>query len=182
MAVADYDNRSTSPSSASLNPSASTSIAPTARTDTSAVPLVEAMKGSGLAAIKSPDQPSVLHMYWQDTEGNVLEGDLSTTNLTQLNKNIVVKSSDVKTGTPLSAIVWPSQPFSVSLTIISLVSPTSNGTKLSAYCSTCMLMTLSWPCTRTLIPGCDLTTLSAAPINLLAMELPLLHAPIVRLH
>lgn len=89
------------------------------------------MKYSGLAAVQSSNQQSVLQIYWQDVDGNIFEGDFSITNLTQFKKTMVVNNSSVKTGSPLSAIVWPSQSSSVSLAISCSMLSRSNGDKFA---------------------------------------------------
>lgn len=155
----------------------------TALTSTPPIALVEAMKYSGLAAAQSSDQKSVLHMYWQDTKGNILEGDFSITNFTRYNQTTVVDASDAKTGTPLSVIVWPSQSSSVRVATASLLCSIPNGTEISAYCFTWeQKMTLSWLYRRPQMVGCDRTVSSAAATSLLAMVLPLLRVLIARRH
>lgn len=155
----------------------------TALTSTPPIAPVEAMTKSGLAAAQSSDQKSVLHMYWQDAKGNILEGDFSNTNFTRYNQTTVVNASGAKIGTPLSVIVWPRQSSSVRLATDSSICSIPNGTEISAYCFTWrQQMILSWLYRRPQMVGCDRTISSAAPTSSLTMVSPLLHALIARPH
>jgi hypothetical protein len=59
-----------------------------------------------LSPLTDNNNGSVKLIYWQDPDGNIIEGRYPGANFVQSSNVTVVKAADTTPGTPLSAITW----------------------------------------------------------------------------